>query len=157
MVAQHEPLRWRRKQLEDNDPDLLRAIVRAIVKALMSADADIPCNAGYGERSDDRARRWDTRVGTIHLAIPKLRAGKYFPEWLLEPRRRAEKALVAVVADCYLAGISIRRVDKLVRLLGLVGCPGGRSPSWPGGSIASSMLFATARSNRPLHASGSTP
>ena len=53
--------------------------------------------------------------------MPKLRQGSYFPSWLLEPRRRAEKALIAVVADCYLAGVSTRRVDKLVRALGIEG------------------------------------
>jgi putative transposase len=120
---------WLRKQLEESDPDLLRDIVQTVAEVLMSADADIACNAAYGERSDDRtnsrngyrARRWDTRVGSIDLAIPRLRQGSYFPEWLLEPRRRAERALVAVVVDCYLAGVSTRRVDKLVRQLGLEG------------------------------------
>ena len=120
---------WLRKQLEESDTDLLRSIVASIAEALMSADADAACNALYGERSDERInkrngyreRRWDTRVGTIGLAIPKLRAGSYFPEWLLEPRRRAEKALVAVVADSYLAGVSTRRVDKLVKQLGIEG------------------------------------
>jgi putative transposase len=100
-----------------------------MAEALMGADVDITCNATYGERSSertnsrngDRSRRWDTRVGTIDLAIPKLRSGTYFPEWLLEPRRRAEKAFISVVADCYLAGVSTRRVDKLVRQLGIEG------------------------------------
>src|SRR2546427_12764305 len=64
-------------------------------------------------------RGWDTRVGTIELGIPKLRAGSYFPDWLLVARRRAEQALVSVVADCYLAGVSTRRVEKLVSQLGL--------------------------------------
>lgn len=120
---------WLRKQLEESDPDLLRGIVHAIAEALMSADADLACNASYGERSESRTnkrngyrdRRWDTRVGTIELAVPKLRAGSYFPEWLLEPRRRAERALIAIVADSYLAGVSTRRVDKLVRQLGIEG------------------------------------
>src|SRR5438132_7822732 len=64
-------------------------------------------------------RGWDTRVGTVELGIPKLRAGSYFPDWLLVPRRRAEQALVSVVADCYLAGVSTRRVEKLVSQLGI--------------------------------------
>jgi putative transposase len=75
------------------EPDLLRDIVQEMAEALMSADADAACNAAFGERSDQRtnrrtryrSRRWDTRVGTIDLAIPKLRSGSYFPEWLLEP------------------------------------------------------------------------
>src|SRR5262249_54219765 len=60
---------------------------------------------------------WDTRVGTIELAIPKLRAGSYFPDWLLQPRRRAGQAFVSVIADAYLAGGSTRRVEKLVQQL----------------------------------------
>jgi putative transposase len=62
--------------------------------------------------------------------VPKLRQGSYFPSWLLEPRRRAEKVLIAVVADCYLAGVSTRRVDKLVRALGIEGISRSRSPRW---------------------------
>src|SRR5204862_263482 len=62
---------------------------------------------------------WDTRVGTIELAIPKLRQGSYFPDWLLQPRRRAEQAFVSVIADAYLAGVSTRRVEKLVQQLGV--------------------------------------
>ena len=120
---------WLRKQLESSTPDVLRELVHMVAEALMSVEVDGACNAAYGERSDERTnvrngyrtRRWDTRVGTIDLAIPKLRSGSYFPEWLLEPRRRAEQALVQVVADCYLAGVSTRRVDKLVRQLGIDG------------------------------------
>ena len=104
-------------------------MVRATAQALLSADVDRVCGADYGVVSDDRVnsrngyrtRDWDTRVGTIELAIPKLRKGSYFPDWLLEPRRRAERALVQVIADCYLAGVSTRRVDKLVKQLGLDG------------------------------------
>jgi putative transposase len=120
---------WLRKQVEESDPDLLREIVQTMAEALMAADAEAVCNAAYGERTTERTnsrngyrqRRWDTRVGSIELAIPKLRSGSYFPEWLLEPRRRAEKAFISVVADCYLAGVSTRRVDKLVRQLGIEG------------------------------------
>ncbi|GIF12483.1 mutator family transposase [Actinoplanes teichomyceticus] len=61
----------------------------------------------------------DTRVGTIDVAIPKLRSGSYFPEWLLERRKRAEAALVSVVGTCYLLGVSTRRMDKLVQSLGI--------------------------------------
>ena len=62
---------------------------------------------------------WDTRVGSIELAVPKLREGSYFPDWLLQPRRRAEQAFVSVIADTYLAGVSTRRVEKLVQQLGV--------------------------------------
>ena len=118
---------WLRKQLEEASPDLLRAMVRDFAEALMGAEADALCGAGYGERSPARVNRrngyrerpWDTRVGSIELAVPKLREGSYFPEWLLQPRRRAEQALVSVVADAYLAGVSTRRVEKLVQQLGI--------------------------------------
>jgi putative transposase len=120
---------WLRKQLEQASPDLLRAMVREFAEALMGAEADVLCGADYGERSPERVnirngyreRAWDTRVGTIELAIPKLRQGSYFPDWLLERRRRAEQAFVSVIADAYLAGVSTRRVDKLVRQLGVDG------------------------------------
>jgi transposase-like protein len=122
-----DPLTWLRKQLEDADVDLLRELVGRVAEALMSADADAACGAAYGERSPERTntrngyrtRAWDTRVGTVELDIPKLRQGSYFPGWLLEPRRRAERALVAVVAEAYLAGVSTRRVEDLVQALGV--------------------------------------
>ncbi|WP_203737953.1 IS256 family transposase, partial [Actinoplanes italicus] len=95
--------------------------------ALMSAEADAVCGAGYGERTPERAnsrngyrhREWDTRAGTVDLAIPKLRSGSYFPDWLLQHRRRAEQALVSVVATSYLLGVSTRRMEKLVEQLGV--------------------------------------
>jgi putative transposase len=118
---------WLRKQLEQASPDLLRAMVQDFAEALMGAEADALCGAAYGERSPERVnirngyreRAWDTRVGSIELAIPKLRAGSYFPDWLLQPRRRAEQAFVSVIADAYLAGVSTRRVEKLVQQLGV--------------------------------------
>jgi len=118
---------WLRKQLEEASPDLLRAMVKEFAEALMSADADAVCGAGYGERTPERVNRrngyrerdWDTRVGSIELAVPKLREGSYFPDWLLQPRRRAEQAFVSVIADAYLAGVSTRRVEKLVQQLGV--------------------------------------
>ena len=121
------PLEWLRKHLEEATPDLLREMLQAFAEALMGAEADALCNAPYGERSPERVNRrngyrertFDTRVGTMELAIPKLREGAYFPDWLLEPRRRSEQALVAVVAECYLRGVSTRRVDGLVETLGI--------------------------------------
>jgi putative transposase len=118
---------WLRKQLEEASPDLLRVMVQEFAEALMGAEADALCGAGYGERSPERVNRrngyrgrdWDTRVGSIELAVPKLRAGSYFPDWLLQPRRRAEQAFVSVIADAYLAGVSTRRVEKLVQQLGV--------------------------------------
>jgi putative transposase len=70
-------------------------------------------------RNGYRAREWDTRAGTVELAIPKLPEGSYFPDWLLERRRRAERALTSVVATCYLLGVSTRRMEKLVETLGI--------------------------------------
>ncbi len=121
-------LAWLRKHLDDEGGnDLVREMVKAFAERLMSADVDNVCGAAYGERSEERTNRrngyrertWDTRAGTIELAIPKLRTGSYFPDFLLEPRRRAEKALVAVVAQCYLEGVSTRRVEDVARALGI--------------------------------------
>ena len=113
--------------LAEASPDLMRSLLQHIINALLSADADHVAGAEYGEPSPDRStqrngyrhRPLDTRVGTIDDAIPKLRSGTYFPEWLLERRKRAETALITVVADCYLAGVSTRRMDKLVKTLGI--------------------------------------
>jgi transposase-like protein len=116
-----------REQVDSASPDLLREMVKAFADALMSAEADAVCGAPYGQRSDERvnsrngyrSREWDTRAGTVELAIPKLRHGSYFPDWLLQHRRRAEQALVSVVATSYLLGVSTRRVEKLVEQLGV--------------------------------------
>jgi putative transposase len=118
---------WLEEQLAQASPDLLRAMVSTFVQALMGAEADAVCGAAYGERSQERVntrngyrrREWDTRAGTIELAVPKLRQGSYFPGWLLERRRRAEAALVSVVATSYLLGVSTRRMEKLVATLGI--------------------------------------
>jgi len=129
VVTTMDGLSWLRKHLVEADGDLLRQMLSTVVDTLMGAEVDGICGAGFGERSAERVnsrngyreRRWDTRAGTIDLAIPKLREGSYFPDWLLERRRRAETALIAVVADCYLSGVSTRRVDKLVKTLGIEG------------------------------------
>ena len=124
-----DPLSWLRKQLEVADVDLLREMVRAFAETLMSAEADAVCGASYGERSEERVNRrngyrerdFDCRAGTIALRVPKLRQGTYYPEWLFEQRRRAERALTAVICECYVRGVSTRRVDGLVKALGLEG------------------------------------
>lgn len=115
------------KAVEGAPPDLLRELLHAMVTKIMGTEVDALCGAGYGERSPERvnarngyrARPWDTRLGTIDLALPKLRQGTYFPGWLLEPRRRAERALVAVVAESYVLGVSTRKVEDLVQTLGI--------------------------------------
>jgi transposase-like protein len=122
-------LAWLRKTLEDADLDVMREMLKVFAEELMGAEADALCGAGYGQRSDERVNRrngyrereLDTRVGTIALAVPKLREGSYYPDWLLENRRRAERALVAVIAECYVRGVSTRRVDGLVKTLGIEG------------------------------------
>jgi transposase-like protein len=118
---------WLDERLAVASPDLLRTMIKQFADALMSAEADAVCGAGYRERSSARmnsrngyrSRDWDTRAGSIELAIPKLRSGSYFPEWLLERRRRAEQALISVVATSYLLGVSTRRVERLVAQLGV--------------------------------------
>ncbi|MDT7711626.1 MAG: putative transposase, partial [Pseudonocardiales bacterium] len=118
---------WLSEQLGQASPDLLRQMITTFVQAQMGAEADAVCGAEYGERSEERTntrngyrhREWDTRAGTIDVAIPKLRSGSYFPDWLLERRRRAEAALVSVVATSYLLGVSTRRMEKLVETLGI--------------------------------------
>lgn len=90
------------------------------IYTLMGAEADAVCGAGYGQRSAEctnqrngyRHRQFDTRAGTLDLAIPKLRQGSYFLDWLLERRKRAERALTTVVATRYLLSVSSRRMDK---------------------------------------------
>jgi transposase-like protein len=122
-----DALEWLRKHLEDDGSDLLRDMVKVFAERLMGAEVDALCNAGYGEITPDRTnsrnglrrRDFDTRVGTIDLAIPKLRHDSYYPGWLLEPRRRAERALTQVVAECYVKGVSTRRVEGLVQTLGI--------------------------------------
>lgn len=116
------------KLLEEDDVDLLREGVRVLAQALMETEVSGQIGAAPYERSSSRTayrngyrtRTWDTRVGTIELRIPKVTAGTYFPS-LLEPRRRAERALQAVIVEAYVKGISTRKVDDLVRALGMDG------------------------------------
>ena len=124
-----DPARLIEEQLSQASPDLLRELLTLFINTLMSAEADAVCGAAYGTQSPDRTNRrngyrgreFDTRAGTLDLAIPKLRTGTYFPEWLLERRKRAERALTSVIATCYLLGVSTRRMDKLVQSLGITG------------------------------------
>lgn len=117
---------WMRKQIAEA-PEGMQDALAQMLMVLMNTEVDGICGAGYRERSGERQnsrnghrpRTFDTRVGTMELAIPKLRQGSYFPAWLLEPRRRAERALTAVVAEAYLLGVSTRRVEDLVQTLGI--------------------------------------
>ena len=135
MTAPHivDPAGLLGQALSDASPDLMRELLQTMINALLSADADAVCGAEWNARSAERTnhrngyrhRPLDTRVGTVDVAVPKLRSGSYFPEWLLERRKRAESALITVVADCYLAGVSTRRMDKLVNASGHANLPVG--------------------------------
>jgi transposase-like protein len=113
-------------RLEEEGADFLRESLKWVVQQLMEAEVSELIGAEHGERSGERlthrngyrGRRWDTRAGEIELAIPKLRRGSYFPTFL-EPRKRSEQALVAVVQEAYVAGVSTRKVDQVVESLGL--------------------------------------
>src|SRR3954453_22107101 len=123
-----DPAHFLHEQLAQTSPDLLRQMLTTFINTLMSAEADAVCGAGYGQRSEARtntrngyrSREFDTRAGTLEVAIPRLRAGSYFPDWLLERHRRAERALTTGVATCYPLGVSTRRVERPV------GAPGTR-------------------------------
>lgn len=129
MTAPHivDPAGLLGEALAEASPDLMRDLLQTMINALLSADADAVVGAEWGKPSPDRVsqrngyrhRPLDTRVGTVDVAVPKLRQGTYFPDWLLERRKRAESAMITVVADCYLAGVSTRRMDKLVKQLGI--------------------------------------
>src|SRR5664279_3041170 len=117
-----------RKAAADGDLDFLREGLTMLTQLVIDAEVTAQIGAAHGERAPEcrltqrngyRERRWDTRVGTIDLQIPKLRDGTYFPS-LLEPRRRAERALLAVVQEAYVGGVSTRRVEELVGALGIV-------------------------------------
>jgi putative transposase len=110
------------------DGDLLRELGQLVLQRLMEAEADARCGAALHERSPERVnqrngyrdRAFETRLGTLELKIPKLRSGSYFPSFL-EPRKASEQALVAVVQEAYVKGISTRKVDDLVQALGMTG------------------------------------
>lgn len=118
-----------RKAIADGDVDFLREGVRILAQAVMEAEVTELTGVAHGRRDPDarvthrngyRERRWDTRVGTIDLAVPRVRDGSYLPS-LLDPRRRTERALLAVVQEAYVSGVSTRRVDDLVRAMGIDG------------------------------------
>jgi len=117
-----------RKAELEGDADFLRDGVRVLSHALMELEVSQHLGAERhertpgrtGQRNGYRERSWDTRVGTMELRVPRVRDGSYFPS-LLEPRKRAERALVAVVQEAYVQGVSTRRVDDLVQALGIAG------------------------------------
>lgn len=128
MAEERMPVLDALRKGEEAAADPLREIVRWTIQELMEAEVSAQIGAGRYERSSERVtqrngyrgRPWDTRVGTLELQIPKLRQGSYFPSWL-EPRRRAEQALVAVIAEAYVQGVSTRKVEAVVQALGISG------------------------------------
>jgi len=113
---------------KEGSGDLVREAMRWLVHELMEAEVTAMVEAGPYERTAERttqrnghrSRRWDIRVATLELQIPRLRTGSYFSSWL-EPRKRSEQALVAVVAEAYVQGVSTRKVEALVQSLGIAG------------------------------------
>ena len=160
MTAPHiiDPARLLGQAVGDASPDLMRHLLGTVINALLSAEADAVCGAEWGQASPERTnqrngyrhRELDTRAGTIDVAIPKLRQGSYFPDWLLERRKRAESALISVVATCYLLGVSTRRMDKLVQSLGITSL----SKSQVSRMAAELDQQVTAFRTRPLHEAG---
>ena len=118
MTAPHivDPARLLGEALADSSPDLMRSLLQTMINALLSAYADAVVGAEWGKPSPDRTaqrngyrhRNLDTRVGTIDVAVPKLRNGTYFPDWLLTRRRRAEAALMEFVENGTRESDSIR-------------------------------------------------
>lgn len=114
------------KILGEGNPDFLKQALMTLVDQFMTVEVNQLVGAGKHERTDERsnqrngtrARRWDTRVGTLELAIPKLRKGAYFPSFL-EPRRRAEQAFVSIIQEAYVHGVSTRKVEDLVQAMGV--------------------------------------
>src|SRR3954466_832815 len=138
---------------KDADSDLVREMLAFAAARMMEAEAEVAAGAAKGartplrdaHRNGYRAREWDTRAGRIELAIPRLRKGPYFPS-LLEPRRTAEKALVAVIQEAYVHGVSTRSVDDLVKAMGA----GGMSKSQVSRLCAEIDIRVNAFLSRPL-------
>ena len=120
-------LEYLRKLALESDADFLRESLKVVTQLLMEAEVAQAVGAQKYERSEERTnqrngyreRRWETRVGNILLKIPKLRRGSYFPEWLLEPRRLSEQAVLNVIQEAYIQGVSTRKVEAVVQQLGL--------------------------------------
>jgi putative transposase len=110
------------KALESEHGDVLRELLSDVIRQALDADVNALCNAEYGERSVDRSnsrngyrsRPLETRLGSIDVEIPRVRKGSYYPNWLLQPRRRWEQAFVNVVSEAYVQGVSTRKVEALV-------------------------------------------
>lgn len=122
-----DPTTYLDELLSQASPDLMREMLQKFINQILSTQADQVCGANYATVAESRTnvrngyrhRDFDTRVGSVDVAIPKLRTGSFFPDWLLERRTRAERALTTVIATCYLKGVSTRRMNDLVASLGI--------------------------------------
>jgi putative transposase len=140
------------RKVDGGDIDFLREGVGVLAQAPMDAEVSAQIGAEHGQRTPTRAthrngyraRDWDTRVGTIDLQIPRVREGSYPPSFL-EPRRRAERALAAVVAQCYVEGVSTRRVEDIAQAMASPACRSPRSPGSAPSSTSSWQRGATGR------------
>ena len=149
---------------KSDDADFLRELIQDAAQRLMDIEVAAVCGAGHGERCSDREnqrngyrpRQWDTRAGTVGLNIPKLRKGSYFPTFL-EPRRTAEKALMAVIQEAYIHGVSTRAVDDLVRAMGLTGTSKSQVSRLCGEIDERVQAFLNGPSRATGPSSGSTP
>jgi putative transposase len=155
-----------RKAMIEQDADFLKEGVRVLSQALMEMEVEQHVGAARHERSAGRTgqrngyreRAWDTRVGTVELKVPRrVRDSSYFPS-LLEPRRKAQRALAAVVQEAYVHGVSTRKVDELVKALGMEGISKSlmsrnSARNW----TRRSSVSVTDRWKAPTPTSGSTP
>jgi hypothetical protein len=141
-------------QLASASPDLLRGLLSIFIQALMGAEADALCGAEYRERSASRSNRrngyrhrdFDTRAGTIDIAIPKLRQGSYFPDWLLARRMRAERALTSVAAPAICSVCPPGEWSDSSNPSVCQAFPSHKSLSWPPSSTSKWKRFAPGRS-----------
>jgi putative transposase len=154
-----------RKAMIDQDAGFLKEGVRVLSQALMEMEVEEHVGAGRhervpsrtGQRNGYRERSWDTRVGTVELKVPRVRDSSYFPS-LLEPRRKAERALAAVVQEAYVHGVSTRKVDELVKALGMTGISKSlMSPSYAKSSMRRSSASEIGRWKAAIPTCGSTP
>ena len=146
--------------------DFVKEAVAIVARELMEAEVSAEIGAGFGEVSPEtrlthrngyRPRAWETRVGEIELLIPKKRSGSsYFPSFL-EPRRRSEQAIVAVVLEAYVNGVSTRKVDRLVEQLGIDGMTKDRVSASAGRWMNRSSGSASGRLRAPTRTCGWTP
>jgi transposase-like protein len=152
MAEEKMALLDRLRKGEEPGGDVLVEGVRWLLQELMEAEVSAQIGAERYERTAERtaqrngyrARPWDTRLGSLELAIPKLRTGSYFPSWL-EPRRRAEQALVAVITEAYVQGVSTRKVEALVQSLGIAGISKSEVSRLCAGLDEQASIFRTRR------------